>query len=437
MNETLATGYAARPITPATPVEMCGYGVNLGRHAQRVLDELFVRVVVVEHGSARMVFFSYDLIGFSPEFSDMLRGRVAHAIDTTADRVAVICTHTHSGPPTATLRGMGTADPEYTSFLVETTLEAVQSAVSALTPSQFVFASLPIEPIGFNRVERSFNGIDPNVSICGFIPWREKTEDSKDDTSVKRPIVLVHYACHPVSLGVNDEISADFPGRVTHHLDEAGIDAAFIQGFCGNINPMANSPFWGSGTESDIDRYGSHICERVTALLRVANPVPLTGESFDGRCYRVSLPLDVSHSPESHVAKLTNAYASFGEDRLNRFITDWRQDWDELCERNPEDRIIEVPVQILTIGTVRFACVGAEVFSTIGNRLKEKFDDVVAVGYANGVVGYVPDSAAFERPTDYAAYLAPHFFAPAPFTPDAPDILTNALLQYLDKEKAQ
>ena len=60
-----------------------------------------------------MILISCDLIGFSVEFSDGVRERIASAFDLPRENILLACTHTHSGPATAPLESLGALDPEY------------------------------------------------------------------------------------------------------------------------------------------------------------------------------------------------------------------------------------------------------------------------------------------------------------------------------------
>lgn len=54
-----------------------------------------------------------------------------------------------------------------------------------------------------------------------------------------------------------------------------------------------------------------------------------------------------------------------------------------------------------------------------------------ALGYAYGVVGYLPPAAAFEDAEDYACRCAPKFFQLFPFTPEVEPRLLDAAREAL------
>ncbi len=80
----LLAGYGERTVTPPLGVDLCGYGFHLGRRAESVLDDLKCRAVYLEGGGRRLVLISCDVIGFTIEEADVLRAKIAAALDLPA-----------------------------------------------------------------------------------------------------------------------------------------------------------------------------------------------------------------------------------------------------------------------------------------------------------------------------------------------------------------
>jgi hypothetical protein len=63
-----------------------------------------------------------------------------------------------------------------------------------------------------------------------------------DDARGTARAILVHYACHPVTLGADNRlISADFPGPMAAHVEQSLGDACiamFLQGAGGDVHPF-------------------------------------------------------------------------------------------------------------------------------------------------------------------------------------------------------
>src|SRR5262249_10438079 len=67
------------------------------------------------------------------------------------------------------------------------------------------------------------------------------------------PVVVMNYACHPVTVHVQPLVSADFPGVAAGLVErEFGCAAClFLQGAAGDINPLRNTSDF-----ADVRRYG-------------------------------------------------------------------------------------------------------------------------------------------------------------------------------------
>jgi hypothetical protein len=417
-------GYAEKPVTPAIPVPMCGYGVYLGRTASGVLDDLHVRVLCIETGGVRAAIASFDLVGFTPAFASRLRSEIASELSTDERLVTIGCTHTHSGPPTAPLRGMGDVDAAYAEVIVASAREAALAAAADSVEAEGGFAASPIEPFGFNRNTRDFSLIDPILSVLSFVPV------ARDHS----PIVVVSYACHAVTLGMNREVSADYPGRFVASLGKSGFRSLFLQGFCGNIDPVTNLVAWGSGSEAEIDRYGEHLATSAKRVFDRRTPIE---SRIGSRFGSAAIPYDLRELPAAHEARLRRTYGAAWSTTIDRFVSEARSDY-ELLRSGPRGAhdapALPVPVQLLDVGGVVLACVGAEVHATIGTTARKLHDRLIPVGYANGVVGYLPDAVSYRNPDSYEAYLAPFFYGPAPLDPAAPHIIGERIEHMLEED---
>src|SRR6266536_3770775 len=108
MSQLLA-GAAETIITPPAGIDLTGYGnrpsTSVGKH-----DELYIRAVVLEAEGRRLALLSLDILGFEIPDADRLRRLVERETGIPADGVLLNCSHTHAGPATMTLRGLGERD---------------------------------------------------------------------------------------------------------------------------------------------------------------------------------------------------------------------------------------------------------------------------------------------------------------------------------------
>lgn len=419
----MMVGYGERVITPPIGVELCGYGPYLERKAESVLDALKVRTLFLKRGEESVVIAVCDLIGFSVASSDRLRGDIARESGLESSSVLLACTHTHSGPVTVPLRGYRGVDERYLEEVAHAVSSAVRSAREDLRKSEVFFGSEFIEPIGFNRRNRRFAPIDPLLRVVLF--EREKGR-----------IYLLNYACHAVTLGPSVEVSADWPGAVVRELESERDRCLVLQGFCGDIDPVTNRNRWGKGTKDDLEFYGRLLAQRAVKALNYATKLEDT--NLRAVEIRVDLPLLVPSAEEIEQEKEKVLRNPNFEERHRKYIREWA---DEARRRLPElsssPYMKGIPIQCLSLGSVRFIALPGEVFCEYALRLGKKCPQLIAVGYANGNIGYIPTWEAYGFEGDYACYVAPKGYALFPFRPDLEAIILDSsadLLGTLDGE---
>jgi hypothetical protein len=397
-------GYGEKIITPPLGVELCGYGFYLNRRAESVQDDLKARAVVLKSGPGTLALISCDLIGFSVEMADKIRRRAAEKLGIPAANVLLACTHTHTGPATLSLPGLGDPDPAYLLSLPEAILDAVEKASSDLGAAGFSSAREAVEPIGFNRRLMNFQDIDPYLKM-GFIHKKNQT------------IFLLNYACHAVTLGRSPRISADWPGALVRELEKDGHRAIVFQGFCGDIDPVVFLNRWGSGTEDDLLLYARILADRAKKALKsaaVSNEVRLRAAE---RRFRVPLNVCRRDDIEAEACFFLEKNKSFP--LADRFAEEWKQ---QALERHGDfwqtPYLEGVPIQALAVGDCRIIGQPGEIFCRLGLNLMAEYPSLLTIGYANGDIGYIPTASSFEDTGDYACYCAPRFYTLFPFAAD-------------------
>ncbi|MCY2926946.1 MAG: hypothetical protein NT031_16235 [Planctomycetota bacterium] len=127
----------------------------------------------------------------------------AEAVGTSADRVAVACTHTHSGPATFPLHG-GPIDKEYLHDLQGHVGKAVQLAWGKRKPARLTVGTAA-------------------VSLAAQSPADEVIRALLASDTAECPIcVILEHACHPACLpAANTLFSGDLAGRTAASLEFA------------------------------------------------------------------------------------------------------------------------------------------------------------------------------------------------------------------------
>jgi hypothetical protein len=399
----LRVGYGERTITPPLGVDLSGYGFYLGRRAGSVLDDLKVRAVLLRSGDRALLLISCDVIGFTVEDADALRAEIAAAIGLPRRDILLAATHTHCGPATQPMPGLGDRDAAYMKRLRTLVVEAAKEAAAAPAAAEFSYALEAIEPLGFNRRKKDFAGVDPVLKTAIF-------------RTAERTIYLLNYACHAVVFGRRAHVSADWPGAVVRAVEASGDKAVFFQGFCGDIDPVLQWNRWGEGTTDDLRDIADLVLRRLRKAERFA--VAVKEPRLAAVESRIAVPLTVpdKRAIERRAASFAKTYKQFpGADR---FAADWKE---RALAAAPAMRkapfISNVPVQALSIGGFRIAALPGEFFCEIGLKLARTDAPLMPVGYANGNIGYIPMDKDFRDAADYACYCAPMFYRLFPFEP--------------------
>ncbi len=306
----LTAGFGERTITPALGVDLAGYGFYLGRKAESVLDDLKCRAVCLRSGETTLLLISCDVIGFTVEDADAIRAGIAAAHGLPRAAVLLAATHTHCGPATQPMPGLGEIDEAYTKRLRALVLEAAGEAVASPRPAELSYALEAIEPLGYNRRKKDFSGVDP---VLKAVLLRR----------ADHAIYLLSYACHAVVFGRKSHVSADWPGAVVREIERTGDRAVFFQGYCGDIDPVLQMNRWGEGTADDLVDIADLVRRRLARAARFAVPQP--GPRLAAFEHRIDVPLTSTTGGRSSARprRSRRKYAQFPG--AARFAADWRE----------------------------------------------------------------------------------------------------------------
>ncbi len=255
----LEAGAASADVTPLEPAYMAGFKINK-RHTE-VADPIMVRALALRRGDLTVALVSCDLIGLHHYQVEEIRRRLEGVVAPL-----VASTHNHAGPDTL---GMWGVPPLWTGLeeaVVERVMagvvSAVETAVLRLQPVRARWGEGRAPPEGISRNRREPELIDRRIRVLAL-----------DGLSGQPVATLIHFACHPETLGSSNTImSADFPGVLCAEVEAArtGSVALFLNGALGGMVTVDRR----LRTRAEMRRIGASLAELSIAALESSTPVP-------------------------------------------------------------------------------------------------------------------------------------------------------------------
>ena len=393
----LLAACATGDITPQRGICMGGYwGRKSG--AVEVHDRLAVKTLVWSQGERRVALVTLDLIGLDASRVAKIRARVERRSGIPGRALMICCSHTHSGPLTLPLRGMGAVDAEYLGRIEEEIAALVERASAALKPVLLAHCRVPVQ-VGCNRRRKQ--------SSAGQGPVADYAHVVRIDAEDGLAATLCSHACHPTVLGeANYRISADFVGAALGWIEaRTRRPALFVNGACGDINPRIRRR--GHGTFADVAASGQELGEAVVAGLGAAEK--LDGANLDWALDKVELPLiNPPFRARMEAEKLVRQLRAWskrisGADAWERMAPQARLEWAremlELARSGARDRRQPFEIQVLRLGPLALVGMEGEIFVRYQLELEAQspLQPTILCGYANGCIGYVPTADEYER----------------------------------------
>ncbi len=412
----LEAGFSVQEITPELGGELSGYGYYLNRISEAVQDPLFARALVFRIREELFVLLDLDLLGITEKIAGEVHRILFSRYAIPSDHVMILSIHTHTGPAVGSLVGCGEIDEKTVERLPHQIVSAVERAVTDLSEvTSLQTSESPVrEPIGYNRT-----GAEPmDPSIRRIVILR------KD----RRPICVVSYACHPVVYGRSARISADYPGAVVRELDRRGFDGLFLNGACGDIDPIINRTAWGTGTPETMKAYALQLLDGLgqkTDSEKIPDSIRVLSVGID-------MPLYCLAEEEIEAMKVASGKPSGDVQRQEVAF----RIWIEKVRENQQAGYggsESIYVQLMRLGRILFVGVPYETFTSIADRIRSSFPGylVFVLGNANVTTGYLPDREALQMGASYGTLGSCVAYGRLPFTVEAPDLLIHRTVEGL------
>ncbi len=390
-------GFDKQCITPDFPIALSGYGKK--RIAAEAHDDIYTRCIAFENNGVKFLIVQCDCVAIDDKFrQDVLTNLTALGISLKSTNFMLLATHTHSGPAgtldtsTQLFQGLqyifGEPNPNYREFLTKKISLAAKNAFSDLTPATLTIGRKTVEKVGTERHDPAKPG-DTSLLTLLF----ERTDGKR--------ILLYNYGCHPTVLSSeNVLLTADFPYGVERDLREYFDMIVFVNSCCGDISTRFTRT---SSTFEQIDIYSSIITGNIQQSLE--HPIyqgPL--EHLDIRQYPISLPVKKLGTVKEEMKRLEQYRQKVSEAKANglsateiRILESYMEGAEvsvDLARSLQGLTSLNIHFSMIHLQNLTIAVIPGELFSTLGNHLKQEGIDVFC--YGNGYYLYLADKEAYD-----------------------------------------
>lgn len=390
--DAMKFGFATRVITPTEPMRLSGYA-NRNKPSTGTDEELRVRAVAFETPSGeRHAIVSVDLLGLPADQQQEIARRVAETHRISRERLTVGCTHTHTGPRMTTASISLLIEPftpeelqkaiAYSDRITEEIVAVIGSALQDLQPGKLFLGE---GKAGFAVNRRMLKagkwtgfGVNPDGPVDHSVPVLKIT-----DASGKIRGIVVNYACHPTTLGPEDNrYSPDWPGYAALALEESfpGATVVTLTGCAGDANPEPRTAGGADNSRLAIG-HGRTLAEAVRRVLeqpmREISDPPVC--SFGTADLKFELPSQAELEKRlTHSDPVMRLHAQ----NMLKIID----------EKGALPSSYPLPIQVWRFGQdLTMVFLGGEVVVEYALRLKKEWQPgyVWVTAYSNDVPGYV------------------------------------------------
>ena len=342
--------YSEKIIPTEIGVNIAGYG-SYDITVEK-LDELHFSMLVMDDGSKKITFISYDLIGIDADWINDIRTEVAAVFGGTAADCMISCTHTHTGPHTRAYSGK----PDVLNVeCLETIKRLSIETAKELANKEFVDTDVYFYAQNCDK-NRNRRYIGPE-NRCSFLPFRRDMEPMSNgvcdkemgglcfiNKATQQPEYIIgNYAAHPLAghcPGIGGHrISADYPGVFREYIKkETGAGCMFISGAAGDVVPHGHE----TGVDA-INKVGTAIaCAAIEGILIATRDA----ESF------------------KLVSETLQSTSEFNKYRVRPHKNE------RVPAFYPEKTEVELEIQVVSIGDVCFIGVPGELVVELGLEMK-------------------------------------------------------------------
>jgi hypothetical protein len=397
----LQGGFAKVNITPPLGIPLIG---SKGQPSDAILDDLFVKAMVLRDGQSTIAIVSADLL-YTPldEITNPVGRMICEKTGIPETHVMICATHTHSGPEVFALSKFppeqripaSKIDQSYLGILIRKIADSVlmanknmQSVKIGLAKGQLpelvfnrrtkipdgsivmtwsvtaeVAATQKIQtrPDGVTTVSFSMDGKNPDLS---FGPVESEVAILRVEDANDRLVgSILNFACHPVCIypSMPTTLSADYPGDATNLVEEIeGGICLFTLGTAGDMVPYQR------GLDAHRQLGRALGAEAVRRLQFVKTSEAITVDAIQKE---VVFPAKNVSLPGGHE------------------------------KSNEAKEMIRTVIQILRIGDLYILGLPGEVLAEVGMEIRKRasLEKLIMVSMGNDIIGYICHNAAYDE----------------------------------------
>lgn len=266
----IQAGTAWTDITPPLGCPLWGYDARK-EGADGAIDPLLAKILILKSADTTIALVSWDVCEFqSPWLRD-------HIGELGIDELLLLNSHTHSGP-NLFLDDFPSKEKPWKRTIEERILAAIEEAQKNLQPV-YIAAGYGSIQLAYNRLRRDPDGLATTIFLnldhlpIGPVDPTVGVIRMTDEKGAVR-VVMVSYACHPVSLGSSNlKISTDYVGPMYRKVEkELGGNAVcmFVQGCGGDMNPLYQARKVNDGEDrAQTERMGELLAGEVLQTLEL------------------------------------------------------------------------------------------------------------------------------------------------------------------------
>lgn len=377
----LEFGFSETEITPHTPIQTIGFGVQ--EPATGVERALMAQAAVWRLGETICAVIAIDHIGFAIAHARSLRTRIADLIGAGLEQVMLCFSHTHAAPNDS-------AEPEYSEWVDERVLDAVRRAMNGMLPVRAAWGCADVE-IGVNR--RMGAALDRRAGIL-------KVVDAKTGANA---FALLRLTAHGNALKADNRlISPDWIGAARDWISKKlHCPVMIAQGASGNVAPKY---FCSKLKPPDADDTSGRFVRTNDALSEMARAVwKGVGRVFDGIQAREVRTLRMHSARKAFLARVpemprAREIAEEAHRAAEIDGTRWLREVARLNAEGVKEQYETVEMQFFQLDEGTLIGVANEIMCELALEVAKKAGKTVFLGgYTNGSAGYLPTAEEYDR----------------------------------------